>query len=672
MTKRVVMSLLLAVVLLAGSATGAAGPTARGAPDAGAAAIPAGVFSQYGGTGCAIAVQGEYAYVGMGPRVLTFRLDGTNAPTYLGRSELLPGIARRIVVAGGYAYVAAEKGGLAVLSLADPAHPVLAGVCDTPGTAMGVAVLPGNRVAVADADGGLRIVAVDDPAHPAEVGHLATRAPAQAVCTTGNTIYLAIAGPQQYGRWFGSSLEVVDATDPALPVSIGYCEVREGLATSIAVSGTTVYIGSEQDPMASYPTMNGGVRSFDVSDPAAPVHGSWDRGMVYDVAIAGNRLYAADMTRTVVYEITGPLSWPWSAENATHRGARALAASAGGALYAVRSNDLLVEAMSASDPGVLEVLQSVPLPGYASHTQVAMRHGRGYAAGSMDLEVLDLSPGSGAVSLSRIAPGPVSINDVAVGERYAYVTQTGGPAAYTYVIDISNPTNAVLAGQVGDHSYHAALQGNYLYTLRTDRELEVWDLTNPALPQKVGALDDFYYATEPTGQRLAVQGDYAYIAGGSEVWVIDVSDPSNPVQAAAYAGDNWDYIGIDVAGDRAYATQSRGIVHDPKPDAVCVLDISDPANIVELGRVELPDTPWVARPRGDLLYVANGDYGAQVIDASDPANPTVIATYPLAGHCSDVAVDGAGRVLAACGDAGVYVITPELTYSTFLPVIARP
>ena len=53
---------------------------------------------------------------------------------------------------------------------------------------------------------------------------------------------------------------------------------------------------------------------------------------------------------------------------------------------------------------------------------------------------------------------------------------------------------------------------------------------------------------------------------------------------------------------------------------------------------------------GSTVYLADGRAGLQVVDASDPANATVIATYDTPGAARDVAVDGS-LVFVADGSA---------------------
>ncbi|MCR4407133.1 MAG: hypothetical protein NUW24_09465 [Anaerolineae bacterium] len=115
------------------------------------------LVSQIGGLVKAVALQGNYAYVGVGPRLVILNVSDAAHPAVVGQTGVLPGVMEGVVVSGNYAYVAAGDGGLCVINVADPAHPAEAGSYDTPGYAEDVAV-SGNYAYVADWDGGLVIL----------------------------------------------------------------------------------------------------------------------------------------------------------------------------------------------------------------------------------------------------------------------------------------------------------------------------------------------------------------------------------------------------------------------------------------------------------------------------------------------------------------------------------
>jgi len=128
-------------------------------------------------------------------------------------------------VVGHYAYVADGLGGLRVLDVSDAAHPTEVGVCDTPGSALGVA-LKDNYAYLADADQGLRIIAVSDPSHPTEISFSPMPGIASDVAVMSRYAYVASAG---------EGLRVVNISDPAHPTEAGLYETA---GTARGVTGS--------------------------------------------------------------------------------------------------------------------------------------------------------------------------------------------------------------------------------------------------------------------------------------------------------------------------------------------------------------------------------------------------------------------------------------------------
>jgi hypothetical protein len=107
-------------------------------------------------------------------------------------------------------------------------------------------------------------------------GSLLTSWEAEGLAAAGTMVYVA-------EEFF---LEVVDASNPALPVLVGSVDTPDR-ATGTAVAGTHVYV-------AVGPA--GGVVVIDVSDPGAPrsLGGADTPGWAEDIAVSGDLVYVAD------------------------------------------------------------------------------------------------------------------------------------------------------------------------------------------------------------------------------------------------------------------------------------------------------------------------------------------------------------------------------------------
>ncbi len=80
-------------------------------------------------------------------------------------------------------------------------------------------------------------------------------------------------------------------------------------------------------------------------------------------------------------------------------------------------------------------------------------------------------------------------------------------------------------------------------------------------------------------RAVAVQGDYAYVAAGAAMTVIDISSPSQPQQVGYYDTPG-SALGVAVVGDYAYVADSSA--------GLRVISVADPANPVEVGYYDTP------------------------------------------------------------------------------------
>ena len=147
--------------------------------------------------------------------------------------------ATAVRVVGDHAYLASRRpglpGGLQILDIRDPAHPVRVGGIDTGGSACDVEIV-GNHAYVADAFfGGLRIIDVSDPAHPVTVGSLNTHGCAEsshALRVIGSLAYLADGI---------GAVQVIDVSNPAVPYRLATLPI-DGSAHGVEVIGNRLYV----------------------------------------------------------------------------------------------------------------------------------------------------------------------------------------------------------------------------------------------------------------------------------------------------------------------------------------------------------------------------------------------------------------------------------------------
>lgn len=124
-------------------------------------------------------------------------------------------------------------------------------------------------------------------------------------------------------------------------------------------------------------------------------------------------------------------------------------------------------------------------------------------------------------------------------------------------------------------------------------------------------------------------GDYAYLCAGGALVVLDVSDPSNPTESGRINIPAM-LIGIDVVGDYAYVVDKRR--------GLRVIDVSDPPNPEEVGFHDLPGVAYRVDVEGKYAYVTNSKEGLRIIDVSDARKPREVGRYDTPGEALGIRV----------------------------------
>ncbi|MBN8226680.1 hypothetical protein JYK02_04070 [Corallococcus macrosporus] len=268
--------------------------------------------------------------------------------------------------------------------------------------------------------------------------------------------------------------------------------------------------------------------------------------------------------------------------------------------------------------------------------------------------------------------------DVYVALDHAYVVSLPyqGREGGLTVFDVRDPKNPILTTTIslpGDNFWNGVWAwGNALYVASSSRGVNVYDLSNPALPVFVRSL--------PTGafgaHTVLVDGGRLYaMVPNTGTYVYDVSQPLAPALRTlitipgdfdsggphdAFVYENRLYISNAFGGygvmDVTNLDDVRYLGLYPRPDLgfahhsavgtfagrtlafeggefhsshLRVLDVTDPARIVKLGEFRMRPVTSIHNLilRGTRLYVAWYHEGLRVLDVSNPTRPTQVAHY---------------------------------------------
>ncbi|MFA6145923.1 MAG: DUF2341 domain-containing protein, partial [Patescibacteria group bacterium] len=560
-----------------------------------------------------VVVDGDYAYVSDGNY---FRILDVSTPSDIKEKSIIDTLdgAEGIYLSGNRIYIASHINGLQIIDVTDKSNPSKIAMVDTPqyvadtnNSAYQVAV-SGNYAYVANGyTNGLVIIDVSEPFSPnssASEG-LKTLSDSQGVYVSGNYAYMA-EGYQ--------GLYIYDITG-STPSYVGSYDTP-GYARDVVVSGDYAYVADS----------DWGLQIINISIPSAPSFVSWYNtpGTAYQVVVDGDYAYVIDATTLQIINIsnkasltlTGSYNCPdaaygldkvgnyvyvtgygqnpsFSAVNVTNPASPTLAGSYNGSEYGNQAYDVKVKTVGASTYAFL-------------------------ASYNYGLQVLNIT-NLGSISRTTYLYSAETTYSVRIflSGNYAYIANERGGLD---VVDISNPAaiNRQQKIDAPDYVMDVMVDGNYAYMAARSSGLQKVDITRPASLSSTPTVD--------YGREVFVSGNYAYMAEetNSSLSIFDITDKTAPVflsnkdLAGTYCND------VKVVGNYAYVS-----CYDA---GLYIIDVSDPANPVYQGVYNTPSYAYEVIVDGSYAYVA--DYATlQIINISVPTAPTLTGSY----NCSDYA-----------------------------------
>lgn len=545
-----------------------------------------------GGALRAMAVQGQYAYLGLGPQLAILDLSDPNAPQRVGQ-HLLSAAINAIEIDGDYAYLATSNG-LTIVDMRNPSQPVP--VAYMAGERLYDLAINGSYAYVMqaggeDAIGQLLVVDISDSRRPRPLGHHPVFRPGELAFIDGYA-YIISLGPD-----YGGELKIIDLRDPASPVEVGAVQLEEyATPLSLLAANEHLYLlGYAYDG----PYMKSCLFILNASTPATPQEEYSECRSTSSYYVQGHNLALLD---DYLY-IAGP-------------GLRVL---------------------DVSDPADPEG-QPLEATGPASQTisDVLVTDNYFYArVGNSQFTIFQ-------------KPSPTSLNqqgsfktisyaaDIAIAEDYAYLADSG--AEGLRVLDVATPSVPRLVGSLR-LNHHAAsgitTEGERAYivgswhgiigrSLGNSTSLTIATVENPAEPAVIGSIASSpWMNTNPCnpGKAVAIAQHYIYMEYDCAGRVINVSDPVSPKIDETSSGT----LLTDVVVQEPYAYRTSRLNYDW---AFQTLDISQPNAPQLLGSIEFPFALQALAISDTIAYVAPSQGGLEVIDISDPATPSRISSLP--------------------------------------------
>ncbi|MBN1813218.1 MAG: hypothetical protein JXA14_15385 [Anaerolineae bacterium] len=570
------------------------------------------------------------------------------------------GVANAVAMQGDFLY-AGFGSELAILDIFNPASPERTGYVVLPGIIEDIFIAtddPQGRtyayvfVTSADPDSSfgtprLQVVDVSLPIAPAVIREILL--PGTVIGIVGHYIYAA--------NW--EHLKVVDVSDLAAPTETTVFSAPAQIK-GMTVTDNRAYITWSVCYRAA---CTNGMSVLDISDPIAPKEiGSLDASVYLGTptATTGDYVYIGYYDGLYVVDVSNPNEPVHAGNLETTRKQPTSIVVVDDRAYVAHADGFLTM-LNISNPSSPVEMFAHQICQQIADMVVATGDSEGhtytYATGGEagGVQVVDISDPAAPTKIGRYgAPGEAA--SMAVADDRAYVVGTRGQL---WIVDVSAPAEATqtgfYTGQTEDYSYfggHVAIAANYAYvTTRTD--MRVLDVSNPTHPIQVSS-----YVFPSGVAALAARDDYAYVATIEDTYdpfesrgalrMIDVSNPAAPLGTQYIITDpeamKAHPTDVTAVGDYAYVTTSRGlwILHAPIQ--------TNPSMV----GIETPGSAMGVAVNDGYAYVADGFSGLRVFNVSDSTSPIDAGYVGIAGLTVDVAV-GDGYVCALNEQEGLWV-----------------
>ena len=508
----------------------------------------------------------------------------------------------------GYAFVASDTFGLAVLNVATPSAPSVVGGSNEPFFGRHVAIAGTRAVVAGQTDTGLAhlwVLDVSVPSNPTVLGELSS-----SVSATFRAIVLNGTGTLAVATLGGGGIWVIDLTTPSAPALLGTYPTPTG-SEGVALDSTS---------SLAYVASGSGLLVLSLANPRVPtLVGSLNPGWIWhDVAVVGTLAYLSNQTGSLDVIDVSVASTPHYLRSTPLSGSPVQISVSGtqAAVHVGAGTNDVVDIVSLATPASPVRTGSLTIGPAGTVEGLTLLNGQLYvAAGTHGLMIFSLS----SASLLGTTKDTFVGTDVAMAGTIAVVIggDTVTNTVRLKVIDVHTPTDPVLVGQLPTNIPWNSLRP--LITLNSTGTLAVatlggsgvWviNLSTPSAPAHVGT-----YAT-PTGSEgvvLNATNSLAYVASGSGLLILSLANPALPSLVGSL-NPGWIWHGVAVAGTLAYVTNQTG--------SLDVIDVSVPSAPHYLRSATLSGAAYQVSVSGTQAAVRVGVGTNDVLDLVSLATP---------------------------------------------------
>jgi len=544
------------------------------------------LVAQTGGSLNAVAVQGNYAYVGEGDHLTILDVSDRTKPTFVGKtSALTNALVSEVVVANGYAYVTAkDDSNLYIVDVHQVSKPTMVSsiFLEQPisGYSRTFPLFIKSNILYVGIDAKLALFDLTNPTQPVQLALLNTNFNSSYTFFRG----IVVSGTTAYMIDSGDTLIIIDVSNPQAPSMISQFAVDNFYNSKgdIFVANNIVYVAMAYFSSDSI-NCSGNFTIIDVTASAQPKKLAGISGCFDSVQLFGNLAYV-DST---VFDVSDPTNPFKTGELDQAVGGLQLS---GNTLYGISMfghpryggvnmhipNSLLT--IDLSTPTTPKIAGSYkPL-----HPETMQLVGNlAYVSNSTDFTVYDLTNLTNPTPLGVLTSTDELIADFHVFNKTAYLNKLNN---YCNTVDVSNPLSLTVLSSTC-----------FIYN----------------------------------GQVRHVANNIAYLSGYNGVdyllYLFNVSTPSNPIQTGSYTVTGYtDVKAVQVTNNRAYVS----VVSYPSDFAMLILDVSNPAAPTKLGEYKTSAVINQIRVVGNVAYLLQDDK-LRLVDIANPNNPVSLGVFAI-------------------------------------------
>jgi len=207
-----------------------------------------------------------------------------------------------------------------------------------------------------------------------------------------------------------------------------------------------------------------------------------------------------------------------------------------------------------------------------------------------------------------------------------------------------------------------AINGNYLYVLNNS-SIQVFTILNTGFSHVRDVNASFGMET------IFARGDYLYLGANDGMYIYSIADPASPSFIFRYAH----IVSCDpvfVQGDRAYVTLHNSLECNRGVNMLDIIDISNPYNPTLIKSYPM-NSPLGLSVENNVLFLCEGEFGFKVFDVSEALDIKLLAELSDF-HAYDVIVRQG--LITITGEDGIFQYqynnagSPELQLLSKIPV----